>query len=79
MLYALLYNMYVHNYVMCIHRGLPAGIYETYNSEDYYFVANNCQANIIVVEKEDQVDKILKVTCTFCGSAASGQLSIELV
>ena len=67
---------------MCTHRGLPAGIYETYNSEDYYFVANNCQANIIVVEKEDQVDKILKVTqvsCIFCGSAASRELSIELV
>jgi len=44
-----------------VHRGLPAGIYELYNSEDHYFVANNCQANIFVVEKE-LVAKILQVT-----------------
>ena len=48
-------------YVMCMHRGLPAGIFATYNPEACHFVANNCQANIIVVEDQKQLDKILEV------------------
>ena len=46
----------------CVHRGLPAGIHETYNYELCHFVADNCRANIIVVENQEQVDKILKVS-----------------
>ena len=36
----------------CVRRGLPAGIYETYNSNTCQFLADNCKANIIVVEYE---------------------------
>ena len=46
----------------CVHRGLPAGISETYNYELCHLVAHNCQANIIVVANEEQADKILKVS-----------------
>ena len=50
----------------CVHRGLPAGIFETYNYELCHFVANDCQANIIVVANEEQADKILKVRYHAC-------------
>ena len=46
-----------------VHRGLPAGIYETYNSNACHFVAHNCKANIIVVENQTQLYKIFEVKC----------------
>ena len=46
----------------CVYRGLPAGIYATNNSEACHFVADNCKANIIVVENKRQLDKILEVS-----------------
>ena len=45
-----------------MHRGVPAGIYETNNPEGCHFVAHNCKANIIVVENQKQLDKILEVS-----------------
>ena len=47
---------------MNVYRGVPTGIYETNNSEACYIVADNCKANIIVVEDQMQLDKILKVS-----------------
>ena len=49
-------------YSYCVHRGLPAGIYETYDSNACHFVAENCKANIIVVENQTQLEKILEVS-----------------
>ena len=55
-----------HVYIMCISyvcvcRGLAAGIYATNNPEACHFVADNCKANVIVVENQKQLDKILEV------------------
>ena len=47
---------------VCVHRGLAAGIYATNNSEACHFVADNCKANVIVVENQKQLDKILEVS-----------------
>ena len=49
---------------MCVHRGLAAGIYTTNNPEACHFVADNCKANVIVVEDQKQLDKILEVSAT---------------
>ena len=46
----------------CVHRGLAVGIYTTSNPEDCHFVADNCKANVIVVENQIQLDKILEVS-----------------
>ena len=46
---------------VCVHRGLPTGIYTTTKPEECQFVADDCKANIIVVEDQKQLDKILKV------------------
>ena len=48
--------------MLWIHRGLPTGIYTTSTPEECHFVANDCKANIIVVEDQRQLDKILEVT-----------------
>ena len=48
--------------VCVVHRGLAAGIYATNNPEACHFVADNCKANIIVVENQKQLDKILEVS-----------------
>ena len=64
-----------------MHRGLLAGIHETYNNELCHFVADNCRANIIVVKNQEQVDKILKVIYhvrTWCGDEVNRELCIEL-
>lgn len=42
-------------------RGLAAGIYTTNSSEACQYVAANCEANILVVENQKQLDKILQV------------------
>ncbi len=41
---------------------LPAGIYTTNNAEACHFVANDCKANVIVVENKTQLDKIMAVS-----------------
>ena len=53
-------------FIMCMHlyRGVPTGIYETSDVDYCQFVANNCKANIIVVENQEQLDKILEVNIT---------------
>ena len=48
--------------LVCIHRGLPTGIYKTSTAEECQFVATDCKANFIVVEDQNQLDKILEVT-----------------
>ena len=48
--------------VIYFHRGLPTGIYTTNTPEECHFVATDCKANIIVVEDQQQLDKILEVT-----------------
>ena len=49
---------------VCVHRGLAVGMYTTNNSEACHFVADNCKANVIVVENQKQLDKILEVSVT---------------
>ncbi|XP_043968787.1 long-chain-fatty-acid--CoA ligase ACSBG2-like [Gambusia affinis] len=41
--------------------GLAAGIYTTNSAEACHYVASNCEANILVVENQQQLEKILKV------------------
>jgi len=52
---------------MNVYRGLPTGIYATSSPEECHFVADNCEANIIVVENEEQLNKILKVSFVLSG------------
>lgn len=42
-------------------RGLAAGIYTTNSPEACYYVAHDCEANVLVVENEKQLEKILQV------------------
>ena len=42
-------------------RGLAFGIYETNNPEACQFAAHDCKANMLVVENQKQLDKILQV------------------
>ena len=42
-------------------RGLAAGIYSTNNAEACHFIANHSRTNILVVENQKQLDKILEV------------------
>lgn len=42
-------------------RGLATGIYTTNSAEACQYVAANSEANILVVENQKQLDKILKV------------------
>ena len=39
------------------------GIYATNSPEACHYVAENCEANVIVVENKNQLNKILKVSC----------------
>lgn len=41
--------------------GLATGIYTTNSPEACQYVAANCEANILVVENQKQLDKILQV------------------
>ena len=46
----------------CTHfRGLAVGIYTTNSPEACQFVVDDCKANVVVVENQKQLDKILKV------------------
>ena len=52
--------------IMYVHRGLPTGMYTTNTPETCQFVANDCKANIIIVEDQKQLDKILEVRRYCC-------------
>ncbi|XP_038155657.1 long-chain-fatty-acid--CoA ligase ACSBG2-like [Cyprinodon tularosa] len=41
--------------------GLAAGIYTTNSAEACHYVAANCEANVLIVENQKQLEKILKV------------------
>ena len=41
--------------------GLSTGIYTTNSPEACYYILENCKANIVVVENQKQLDKILEV------------------
>ena len=41
--------------------GLSAGIYTTNGPEACWYVLNDCKANIVIVENEKQLNKILQV------------------
>lgn len=43
------------------HRGLATGIYTTNSPEACRYVADSCEANVMVVEDKKQLDKILQV------------------
>lgn len=43
------------------HRGLATGIYTTNSPEACQYVAESCEANILVVENQKQLEKILQV------------------
>lgn len=45
----------------CISRGLATGIYTTNSPEACQYVAASCEANIVVVENQAQLSKILQV------------------
>ena len=44
-----------------IHRGLATGIYITNSPEACHFVTDHCKANVVVVEDNRQLQKILQV------------------
>ena len=57
-----MYSMYFTNmYFSIIFSGLGTGIYTTNSAEACQYVADNCQANIIVVENKTHLNKIVKV------------------
>ena len=58
MLSGFYFPLHVHTY----YRGLAAGIYTTNGPDACHFVAHDCKANIIVVENQKQLDKILEVS-----------------
>ena len=39
--------------------GFPAGIYTTCTPEQCHYIAEHCEANVVVVEDQDQLDKFL--------------------
>lgn len=47
-------------------RGFAVGIYTTNSPEACQYVAENCKANIIVVENHKQLQKILQVSSGSC-------------
>ncbi len=48
-------------HVLFCHRGLATGIYTTNSPEACQYVAHNCEANVLVVENNKQLIKILQV------------------
>lgn len=44
-----------------LNRGIVTGIYTTNTPEACYYIAYDCKANIIVVENQKQLDKIMQV------------------
>ena len=47
--------------MLTIIRGLSTGVYTTNSPEACYYILENCKANIVVVENQKQLDKILEV------------------
>ena len=47
--------------VFTIVRGLSTGIYTTNTPEACHYILENCKANVVVVENQKQLDKILAV------------------
>jgi hypothetical protein len=56
-------NIYVDLYVFCprVCSGFAVGIYTTNSPDACQYVAGNCDANIIIVENDAQLQKILAV------------------
>lgn len=57
-------------------RGLATGIYTTNSPEACQYVAANCEANIVVVENQAQLSKILqvrKLRLSACPSVAAAE------
>ena len=52
-------------YVLTIIRGLPTGIYTTNDPEACYYILENSKANIVVIEDQKQLDKILEVAMIY--------------
>ena len=50
-----------HHHVSLVSSGFGTGIYTTNSAEACQYVADNCQANVIVVENKTHLGKILKV------------------
>ena len=44
-------------------RGLAVGIYATNSSDTCKYILSNCKANVVVVEDDKQLQKILLVKC----------------
>jgi len=42
-------------------RGVSTGIYATSSPDGCYYVLENSRANIVIVDEQEQLDKILKV------------------
>ena len=59
------YKLIISLIISSTHRGLAAGIYTTNGPDACHYVANDCKANIIVVENQKQLDKILEVYMHF--------------
>ena len=56
--------MRLSNVVICtisLYSGLSTGIYTTNSPEACYFILDDSKANIVVVEDQKQLDKILEV------------------
>ena len=43
-------------------KGIPVGLYLSHTVEGCHFVASDCKANIIVVDSDQQMSKILSVS-----------------
>ena len=60
-----------------VHRGLPTGIYTTSKPEECQFIAEDCEANIIVVENQEQLDKILEVNLILATDLSSLSFHVD--
>ena len=59
-----MHHVYMHEHTCTyihIHSGIPVGLYLTSTPEACCTIAQNCKANIVVVENESQLQKILQV------------------
>ena len=48
--------------------GFAVGMYTTNSPKACFYVANDCEANVIVVENKQQLNKILQVFLVYYGS-----------
>lgn len=55
-------SVFIYLFMVCNSiRGIMTGIYATNSPEACHYVASDSRANIIVVENQKQLDKILQV------------------